>query len=197
MQGVQELWMYQEKWIRAVDLEEFNCTMRANVGLPQWLSSKECACNAGNVGDVDSIPGSGRLLGGGNGNPFHYSCLKNPMDWGACWATVRHDWKTRMRAGSQTWSPIQGGPGRVWLGAGWSSLPCAPQVPWCSTFCFPDSLVSRVSHRSWVMRGGIEQWLKLEIWSQTVWFEDQLCVPVDSLFNLSVLERLVCTLKIL
>ena len=48
MQGVQELWMYQEKWIRAVDLEEFNCTMRANVGLPQWLRSKECACNAGN-----------------------------------------------------------------------------------------------------------------------------------------------------
>ena len=149
------------------------------------------------MGDVGSIPGSGRLLGGGNGNPFHYSCLKNPMDWGACWAIVRHDWKTRMRAGSQTWSPIQGGPGHVCLGAGWSSLPCAPQVPWCFTFCFPNSLVSRVSHRSWVMRGGIEQWLKLEIWSQTVWLEDQLCVSVDSLFNLSLLDRLVCTLEIL
>ena len=30
-----------------------------------------------------SIPGSGRSLGGGNGNPFQYSCLKNPMDRGA------------------------------------------------------------------------------------------------------------------
>ena len=36
-----------------------------------------------------SIPGSGRSPGGGNGNPLHCSCLENPMDRGAWWATVR------------------------------------------------------------------------------------------------------------
>ena len=33
-----------------------------------------------NVGDVDSIPGSGRAPAEGNGNPLQYSCLGNPMD---------------------------------------------------------------------------------------------------------------------
>ena len=36
-----------------------------------------------NVGDVGSIPGSGRFHGGGNGKPLQYSCLENPMDGGA------------------------------------------------------------------------------------------------------------------
>ena len=53
--------------------------------LPRWLSGKESACQAGDVG---SIPGSGRSPGGGHGNPFQYSCLENPMDRGAWWATV-------------------------------------------------------------------------------------------------------------
>ena len=38
--------------------------------------------------DADSIPGSGRSLGVGNGNPFQYSCLENPMDRGAWRVTV-------------------------------------------------------------------------------------------------------------
>ena len=46
---------------------------------------KEFACNAG---EQDSIPGSGRSPGEGNGNPFQYSCLENPMDRGAWQATV-------------------------------------------------------------------------------------------------------------
>ena len=41
-----------------------------------------------NAGDTGSLPGSGRSPGGGNGNPFQYSCLENPMDRGACWVTV-------------------------------------------------------------------------------------------------------------
>jgi len=41
-----------------------------------------------NAEDVDSIPGSGRSPGEGNGNPLKYSCLGNPMDRGAWWATV-------------------------------------------------------------------------------------------------------------
>ena len=36
--------------------------------------------SAYNVGDPDSIPGSGRSPGKGNGNPLQYSCLENPMD---------------------------------------------------------------------------------------------------------------------
>ena len=40
------------------------------------------------VGETGSIPGSGRSPGGGNGNPVQYSCLENPMDIGAWWATV-------------------------------------------------------------------------------------------------------------
>ena len=42
----------------------------------------------GNAGDPGSIPGSGRSPGEENGNPSQYSCLENPMDRGACCATV-------------------------------------------------------------------------------------------------------------
>ena len=42
-----------------------------------------------NAGVVNLIPGWGRSLGEGNGNPLQYSCLGNPMDQGAWWATVR------------------------------------------------------------------------------------------------------------
>ena len=44
--------------------------------------------NAGDLTDTSSVPGWGRSPGGGNGNPLQYSCLKNPTDRGAWWATV-------------------------------------------------------------------------------------------------------------
>ena len=40
------------------------------------------------AGDTGSIPGTGRSPGEGNGNPLQYSCLENPVDGGAWWATV-------------------------------------------------------------------------------------------------------------
>ena len=40
------------------------------------------------AGYTDLIPGVGRSSGGGNGNPLQYSCLGNPMDRGAWWATA-------------------------------------------------------------------------------------------------------------
>ena len=40
------------------------------------------------AGDLGSVPGSEKSLGEGNGNPLQYSCLENPMDRGAWWATV-------------------------------------------------------------------------------------------------------------
>ena len=46
------------------------------------------SANAGDIGDVSSIPELGRSSGEGNGNPFQYSHLKSPMDRGARWATV-------------------------------------------------------------------------------------------------------------
>ena len=49
---------------------------------------KEPACNVGDARDMGSIPGSGRSPGAGHGNPLQYSCLENPMDRGAWWATV-------------------------------------------------------------------------------------------------------------
>ena len=41
-----------------------------------------------NAGDMNSIPGSGRYPGEGNGNPLQFSCLGNPMDRGAWQITV-------------------------------------------------------------------------------------------------------------
>ena len=55
------------------------------MGFPGGSVGKESACIAGDFG---SIPGSGRSLGEGNGNPLQYSCLENPMDREAWWATV-------------------------------------------------------------------------------------------------------------
>ena len=48
-------------------------------------AGKESACNAGGLG---LIPGSGRSLGEGSGNPLQYSCLENPVDRGAWQARV-------------------------------------------------------------------------------------------------------------
>ena len=45
------------------------------VGFPWWFNGKESACNAGDSGDVDLIPGLGGFLGEGNGNLLQYSCL--------------------------------------------------------------------------------------------------------------------------
>ena len=49
------------------------------------LDGEESACNAGELG---SFPGLGRSAREGNGNPLQYSCLENPMDRGAWWATI-------------------------------------------------------------------------------------------------------------
>ena len=54
-------------------------------GLPWRPDSKESAYGAGDPG---SVAGSGRSPGEGHGYPLQYSCLENPMDRGAWWATV-------------------------------------------------------------------------------------------------------------
>ena len=57
----------------------------------------EVKASAHNAGDLGSIPGLGRSPGEGNGNPLQYSCLENPMDGGACWATVHGVAKSQTR----------------------------------------------------------------------------------------------------
>ena len=59
-----------------------------SMGFPAGSLVKNTPVNAGNARDTGSIPKSGRLSGGRNGNPLQYSCLENPMDRGAWRATV-------------------------------------------------------------------------------------------------------------
>ena len=62
-----------------------NIVVKERMGFPGGSDGKESTCNAGDLG---SIPGSGRSLGEGNGNPLQYSCLGNSMDREAWWATM-------------------------------------------------------------------------------------------------------------
>ena len=55
---------------------------------PGVSSHKEFTCNPEATRDTGSVPGLGRSLGGGHDNPLQYSCLENPMDIRAWWATV-------------------------------------------------------------------------------------------------------------
>ena len=71
--------VYKHRWRRdRLPTPVFLDFLHSSVG-------KDSACSAGYPG---SIPGLGRFPGGGNGNPFQYSCLENPMDRGAYHAAV-------------------------------------------------------------------------------------------------------------
>ena len=75
------------------------CTLTE--GFPGGSDGKASACNAGDPG---LIPGSGRSPGEGNGNPLQHSCLENPMDGGAWWATVHGVAKGQTRLSKFTYS---------------------------------------------------------------------------------------------
>ena len=66
-------------------------------------AGKESSCNAGNLG---SIPGLGRSPGEEKGYPLQYSCLENPMDGGAWWATVHRVVKSETRLGDLTFENV-------------------------------------------------------------------------------------------
>ena len=57
-----------------------------------------------NAGDVGLTPGLGKSPGEGNGNPLQYSCLENPMDGEAWWATVHGVAKSRTRLSDVTFT---------------------------------------------------------------------------------------------
>ena len=59
------------------------------------LVVKNPPANAGDIRDMDSIPGLGRSPRGGHGNLLQYSCLENPMDRAAWWVTIHGVTKSR------------------------------------------------------------------------------------------------------
>ena len=63
-------------------------SLTENMGVLWWFGNKEFTWNAGDSGDVGSIPGLGRSPEEGHGNPLQYSCWKKFMDRGAWQATV-------------------------------------------------------------------------------------------------------------
>ena len=65
-------------------------------GFPNGSAGKESSCNAGDIGNLHSIPRSRRSPREGNDNPTQYSSLENPMDRGAQQATVCGVSKSRM-----------------------------------------------------------------------------------------------------
>ena len=74
--------------------------------LPRWLpGGSDGKVSASNAGDPGSIPGLGRFPREGNGNPLQDSCLENPMDRGAWWATVHGVAKSQTRLSYFTFVP--------------------------------------------------------------------------------------------
>ena len=94
----------------------------ATVSFPGGSLVKNPPAGDKNAGDTDSIPGSGRCPGEGNGNPLQYSCLGNPMDRGAVgyspWGSkrVRHNLVTKQQqtATRVTLQWVQRNWGRGW-----------------------------------------------------------------------------------
>ena len=83
-QALHPSWKHREVFHKSpVDAQ--TPTTRVLIGFPGDSDGKETACNSGDPG---LIPGSGKFPGEGNDNPLQYSCLENPMDRGAWWATV-------------------------------------------------------------------------------------------------------------
>ena len=84
------------------------------------LVVKNPPANAGDIRDVGSIPGSGRISGGGHGNPLQYSCLENShgqrslVDYGLC--GHKESDTLRLRASPQT------------MGAGERAYDCKAKV---------------------------------------------------------------------
>ena len=81
----------EEHWLLDTSLDEVYWPCSHSRQIPSFPSGsvvKNPPANEGDSGDGGLIPGLGRSLGGGNGNPLQYSCLRNPTDRGAWQATV-------------------------------------------------------------------------------------------------------------
>ena len=80
MQEVQDAGDYGcDSWVGKIPWRRDGLPTPVFIGFPGGSDGKESTCN---VGDLGSIPGSGRSPGGGRGNPFQYSCLEGYSPWG-------------------------------------------------------------------------------------------------------------------
>ena len=75
-------------------------SLKLKLTLKEWASQmvlvvRNPTANAGDMKDAVSIPGSGRSPGIRHGNPLQCSCLENPLDRGAWWATINRIAKSR------------------------------------------------------------------------------------------------------
>ena len=77
----------------------YDACSKTQRGFPGGSDVKASATKAGDLG---SIPESGRSPGEGNGNPLQDSCLENPMDGGAWWATFHGVAKSRTQLSNLT-----------------------------------------------------------------------------------------------
>ena len=98
-------------------LTGLDCIQGLKWGFPGVLVGKESACSAG---DPDSIPGLGWSPGKGNGNPFQYSYLENPINREAWRGTVHGIAKSQ--TGLSDWH-------FYFQGLRWSSLPIWMRLP--------------------------------------------------------------------
>jgi len=73
----------------------------------EWVAISFLPANVGDVRDAGSIPGLGRSPGGRHGKPLQYSCLENPMDRGAWWASVHGIAKSQTQPKQLACSSVQ------------------------------------------------------------------------------------------
>ena len=73
--------------IRTSGTQRKDLARRTEMGFPGGSGVKNLPANAEGARDAHSVPGSGRSPGERNSSPLQYSCLGNPMDSGAWWAT--------------------------------------------------------------------------------------------------------------
>ena len=95
-------------WLRICLFRGFHAGNMGSIPVPRtkiphalgelgFPGGSEVKASAWYSGDLGLIPGSGRSPGKGNGNPLQYSCLENPIEGGAWWATVHGVAKSRTR----------------------------------------------------------------------------------------------------
>ena len=89
-------------------IKKKNLCVKNDFSFHHFPGGSEVKASACNEGDLGSIPGLGRSPGEGNGYPLQYSCLENPMDRGAWWATVHGVAKSRIQLSDFTKLYING-----------------------------------------------------------------------------------------
>ena len=115
--------------VNFVEFLKYICIFKicAYKGFPGSLDGRASAYS---VGDLGSIPGSGRSPAEGNGNPLQYSRLENPMDQGAWWTTVHGVTKSQTRLSDFSSLHIY-----VYIYRGYKKIVFSSNLPTHSLFC--------------------------------------------------------------